>query len=58
MAGGNVEELTTGIESAPMSGQPLFRAHGVISIPEDVETEVLSSAIEAIGGDLTVDVSL
>ena len=56
-AGGNVEELTTGLESAPMSGHPMFRAHGVISIPENAETAVLTAAIESLGGDLTVDVS-
>lgn len=57
MAGGNVEELTTGLESAPMSGHPMFRAHGVISIPETSEPAVLTAAIESLGGDLTVDVS-
>ncbi|MES2439765.1 MAG: ACT domain-containing protein [Verrucomicrobiota bacterium] len=57
-AGGNIEELTTGLESAPMSGHPMFRAHGVISIPENTETEVLTAAIECLGNDLTVDVSL
>lgn len=57
-AGGNIEELTTGLESAPMSGQPMFRAHGVISIPENTETGVLTAAIECLGGDLTVDISV
>lgn len=56
-AGGNIEELTTGLESAPMSGHPMFRAHGVVSIPENTETEVLTAAIECLGGDLTVDIS-
>ena len=57
-AGGNIVELTTGLESAPMSGHPMFRAHGVVSIPEDTETEVLIAAIECLGGDLTVDLSV
>jgi glycine cleavage system regulatory protein len=56
-AGGNVEELTTGLESAPMSGQPMFRAHGVVSLPENAETTSLTTAIESLGADLTVDVS-
>jgi glycine cleavage system regulatory protein len=56
-AGGNVEELTTGLESAPMSGHPMFRARGVISLPENAETETLTTAIENLGEDLTVDVS-
>jgi glycine cleavage system regulatory protein len=57
-AGGNVEELTTGLESAPMSGHPMFRARGVISIPESAQPEVLTAAIENLGGDLTVDVTV
>ena len=57
-AGGNIEELTTGLESAPMSGHPMFRARGIISIPENAEPAVLAAAIESLGGDLTVDVSV
>lgn len=57
-AGGNVEELTTGLESAPMSGHPMFRAHGVISIPENSDPSALTTAIESLGGDLTVDISV
>ncbi len=57
-AGGNVEELTTGLESAPMSGHPLFRARGEISIREGSEVSTLVAAIESLGGDLTVDVTV
>jgi glycine cleavage system regulatory protein len=56
-AGGNVEELTTGLESAPMTGNRMFRARGVISIAENAEATALTTAIETLGGDLTVDVS-
>lgn len=56
-AGANVEELTTGLESAPMSGHPLFRAKGVVSIPENADVSTLTAAIESLGGDLTVDIS-
>jgi len=56
-AGGNVEELTTGLVSAPMSGHAMFRAYGVISIPENAETTALIGAIESLGGDLTVDIA-
>ncbi len=55
-AGGNVEELTTGLESAPMAGHPLFRARGVISIPESSGAEDLTAAIEELGSDLSVDI--
>ena len=56
-AGGNVEELTTGLESAPMSGHPLFRASGEVSIAENADPAELIAAIENLSGDLTVDVS-
>lgn len=56
-AGGNIEELTTGLESAPMSGQAMFRAHGIISIPEGTETSALATAVQNLGGDLTVDIT-
>jgi glycine cleavage system regulatory protein len=54
-AGGNVEELVTDLESAAMTGQPLFRARGVISLAEGAGSEALINAIESLGGDLTVD---
>lgn len=57
-AGGNVEELITGLESAPMSGHPMFRARGVISILENAEPSALTAAIESLGGDLSVDVTV
>ena len=55
-AGGNVEELVTGLESAAMSGQPLFRAHGMISLPEGADEAAMVAAIEKLGTDLSVDV--
>jgi glycine cleavage system regulatory protein len=57
-AEGNIEELTTGLESAPMSGHPMFRARGVVSIPEGADASLLVAAIESLGGDLTVDVAV
>ncbi len=56
-AGANVEELTTGLESAPMSGMPMFRARGVIAVPVNVDSATVTAAIESLGGDLTVDIS-
>lgn len=54
-AGANVVELTTGLESAPMSGHPMFRARGVVSLPETGGETALRDAIENLGADLTVD---
>lgn len=55
-AGGNVEELVTGLESAPMSGHPIFRARGTVSLPEHADAAKLAAAIEELGSDLSVDV--
>lgn len=54
-AGGNIEELTTGLESAPMSGHSMFRAHGVVAVAEEADLEALIAAIQHLDGDLTVD---
>ena len=54
-AGGNVEEFSTGLESAPMSGHPMFRAEGTVSIGMDDSLDSLQQAIEQLGEDLTVD---
>lgn len=55
-AGGNVEQLITGLESAPMSGHPLFRAQGVVALSKAANAEGLIAAIEKLGTDLTVDI--
>lgn len=54
-AGGNVEEFSTGLESAPMSGHPMFKAQGKVAIGVDDSLEALQTAIEELGEDLTVD---
>lgn len=56
-AGANIEELTTNLESAPMSGHPMFRAKGTVSVPESVAIATITTAIEKLGGDLSVDVT-
>jgi glycine cleavage system regulatory protein len=56
-AGGNIEELTTGLESAPHAGHPIFRARGIISIPEHSDAADVTIAIENLGSDLSVDIA-
>lgn len=56
-AGGNVEELVTGLESAPMAGHAMFRAHGIVSIPSRTDPATLTAAIENLGGDLSVEIN-
>ncbi len=54
-AGGNIEELVTGLESAPMSGQALFRASGTVSVPEGISADAVRAAVEALSGEFAVD---
>lgn len=53
----NVEELETSLESAPMSGHPLFCTKGEVRLPEGLEIAELINALEEVGSDLTVDVN-
>lgn len=55
-AGANVEDLHTALESAPMSGQALFHAKGVVSLPDNLSPGSLVESIEALGEDLAVSV--
>ena len=55
-AGGNVEDLTTRLESAPMAGHPLFHASGRLSLPADADQATLTTAIEDLGEDLSVTI--
>lgn len=56
--GVNVDELRTGIESAAMSGELLFRANADLRVPSDLDLEELRQALEALAGDLMVDLAL
>lgn len=54
----NVGELETDCSSMPWSGEPLFRATGVIELPESVDREELEDELEAIADELAVDIRL
>lgn len=56
--GVNVEELETGCESAPMSGEVLFRARAQISVPPGGDVAALRTTLEKIAADLIVDLQL
>jgi glycine cleavage system regulatory protein len=56
--GVNVEELETGCESAPMSGEVLFRAQAQLSVPAACDLGALRAALEKIAADLIVDLQL
>jgi glycine cleavage system regulatory protein len=54
--GGNVEDLSTSLESAPMSGHPIFHAKGVVALAADGDASGLIAAIENLGPDLSVSI--
>jgi glycine cleavage system regulatory protein len=56
--GVNVEELSSELVSAPMSGEPLFKARARLQLPEACNAASLRKELERIAADLMVDVSL
>jgi glycine cleavage system regulatory protein len=56
--GVNVEELETWCSSAPMSGETLFHARAALRLPSSGALDELRSALERLGDELMVDVSL
>ncbi len=56
--GVNVDELRTERVTAPMSGEPLFRAEASLRVPYGVPVDKLRTDLEKISGDLMVDIEL
>lgn len=56
-AGVNVEEFSSEISSAPMSGEPLFKASARLQLPPGCNLAALKRDLEKIAADLLVDVS-
>jgi len=54
----NIEELETGVGSAPMSGETLFRARALLRVPASVSLDALRQQLEALEGELMVDLDL
>ncbi|MCH8475909.1 MAG: ACT domain-containing protein [Opitutales bacterium] len=55
--GVNVEELTSARESAPMSGESLFRAKAIVLVPAECDTSTLQGELESLAEELMVDLS-
>jgi glycine cleavage system regulatory protein len=54
----NVDELQTQVESAPMTGEPLFKLHAELSVPPSVDADELQNVLEALAADLMVELTL
>ena len=53
----NVEEFSSECVSAPMSGEPLFKAAARLQLPERCDLAALKTDLEKIAADLLVDIS-
>ena len=53
----NVEEFSSEVVSAPMSGEELFKARARLQLPENCNLAALKLDLEKIAADLLVDVS-
>ncbi|HEY5044006.1 MAG TPA: ACT domain-containing protein [Verrucomicrobiae bacterium] len=53
----NVEEFSSEVVSAPMSGETLFKAGARLQLPEHCDLAALKTDLEKIAADLQVDVS-
>jgi glycine cleavage system regulatory protein len=56
--GVNVEELNTECDGAPWSGDTLFKATARLRAPATLDLDQLRESLEAIAGDLMVDISI
>ncbi|MBW1760819.1 MAG: glycine cleavage system protein R [Deltaproteobacteria bacterium] len=56
--GVNVEELNTECDGAPWSGDTLFKATARLRAPRTLDLDQLRESLEAIAGDLMVDISI
>jgi glycine cleavage system regulatory protein len=54
----NIEDLETDVLSAPMSGELLFRARAHVHVPLVVTLESLRTQLEALAGELMVDLDV
>lgn len=54
----SIEELETENISGPFSGENMFKARARMRVPEQITTAELRSALEVLGNELMVDVTL
>lgn len=56
--GVNIEQLESDVESAPMSGEGLFRARAELICPPELDLAELKAALERLSNELLVDLEL
>lgn len=56
--GVNVQDLRTSVESAPMSGERLFRARAELAPPSGLARDAIRKTLEKLAADMMVDLAL
>ncbi|MGJ3649039.1 glycine cleavage system protein R [Sphingomonas sp. GlSt437] len=56
--GVNIESLETAAEPGSWSGELLFRARAELLVPDGVDPDAVSTALEAISGEIMADITL
>ncbi len=56
--GVSIEEFASDIESAPFTGEEMFRVTARLAVPEDVASEELRPALERLAAEIMVDVTV
>lgn len=57
-AGFNVLRMTTSVETAPMSGEPLFRAEATVELLEGCRLDELEWQLDALAERMTLDIDI
>lgn len=55
---GNVEDLESEVFEASMSGEQMFKADLLLTLPDNIDQDAVSDALEAIANELIVDINL
>ena len=56
--GANIEEFSSGLESAPFTGQDMFRAKATVTLPEGLAPAEVRRMLERLAGEIMVDLTL
>jgi glycine cleavage system regulatory protein len=56
--GANIEAFTSDIESAPFTGETMFRATARLQVPDAVTSEEVQKVLERIAGEIMVDLTI
>ena len=56
--GANIEEFSSGVESAAFTGAEMFRANIRVALPDTLSLGDLKGALEKLAGEIMVDLTL